>query len=221
MLTNSAGSSGIDAQRVQILKRMGIDVWHLRPSRGELAVLPASTPVAPESPARPPSAQVEGTGPQLTAAPVAPNASPPQEAAQQSEPEPVERFELLCIRAPGALLFSPPLAAVPHRRLAQDIALSVQVAHRQSGGAAEFVEFRYPQIESTVQGNWQGALKAFTSKQQGLVGSQLVLATHEVAGRFAGWLDDQLLPMPEVAELAGSAELKQALWQQIRSRLSR
>jgi hypothetical protein len=139
----------------------------------------------------------------------------------EAAPEPVERFALVCIRAPGALLFSPPLAVLPHRRLAQDIALSVQLALRQSGGEAEFLEFRYPQIEGVTQGNWLGALKAFTSKQQGLVGSRLVLATHTVAGRFAGWLDEQLLPMPEVAELAGSAELKQALWRQIRSHLSR
>ncbi len=159
-----------------------------------------------------------------TAAPAAPQ-SPGEPVTHDAVPdvalEPVERFELVCIRAPGALLFSPPLAAVSHRRLAQDIALSVQVALRQSGGVAEFVDFRYPQIEGTVEGNWQGALKAFTSKQQGLVASRLVLATHETAGRFAGWLDEQLLPMPEVVELSGSAELKQALWQQIRSRLNR
>ena len=131
----------------------------------------------------------------------------------------IERFELLCVRAPNALLFTSALASAAHQRLAQDIALSVSLAMQRTPGNTEWLSFRYPQV-SGADGDWRRPLRAFTNKQLGLIEPALVLVAGGVAERFEGWLEPAPLHFADFDTLARDAALKAALWREIRSRCS-
>ena len=185
---------------------MGIDVWYKR--TGETAA------PAPVKPLAEPSKPV----PEPVPAAPAVETAPPEDAPRVVAVE-VERFELLCVRAPNALLFTGALASAAHQRLAQDIALSVSLAMQREPGNTEWLSFRYPQVSGS-DGDWQRPLRAFTSKQLGLIEPGLVLVSGSAAQRFEGWLEPAPLLFADFDTLARDATLKAQLWREIRSRCS-
>ncbi len=214
-----------DAAKVQLLNRIGIDVWFARPSQSELqrrALEPSAPDETEVLPARV-SARSPDRSAEKVPRDVAPSSNNLPEPPQSTTPDPVpvESFTLVCFRAADALLFCAPLASVNHRRLANDIAVSVSIAVREAPQKAEILEFRYPQIAGGAGGDWRRTLKAFTDKQVNVAAPKFIMVTRDVSHRFEGWYDNDPLIIDPVADLASNPDLKKALWQQIKSRLNR
>ncbi len=215
---------------------MGIDVWFERPRDGEaraerqvvekqpgaVATLTSTQPLPQVGEARsapPPRPQVKPhTGP-LPAEPALAVRSVPADKRLHIEP-----FVLACIRGSGVLLLTGAPLMKNLQRMAQDIVRAVMSLRRFSATDLQVIEYRYPpaaDLGLDRVGSPDRALRAFLSVQRQIAGIDagsvaghrgLILITQDANSLFRDWLSDPHEVIDDLANLAGDAARKRALW---------
>lgn len=232
-----------EATRRQILSDMGIPVWRLR-----VATLDEAVPVAEEGAAAdepPPAAEAETARAPMPAAALR---SALQEAAEsprirargnspggrnapdgRAEPAasarpaaadtaPVERFSVLALAVPGAVLVLEGSPSKTDLRLAMDV-LAAASGDWQARPSSRRFDWPPAVAADTLPADVAAgarALKAFVDKDVADHRARTLLATEFVARRLhESWAGCTLVTLPELAALGGNPDAKRALWQRL------